>query len=90
MLMFIDEAARNRRTSGRKWGWSLVGKRCVQRRHFVRGQRYSILPVPTLDGIIANDVIEGSVTTRDFVTFLKELVVCDLRIQHYGAIIAYS
>jgi transposase len=35
MLMFIDEAARNRLTSGRKWGWSLVGKRCVQRRHFV-------------------------------------------------------
>ena len=75
MLMFIDEVARNRKTSGRKWGWSLIGKRCIQRWHFVRGQRYSILPVLTLDGIIAHDVIKGSVTTNDFVTFLRELVV---------------
>src|ERR1700722_19440881 len=55
MLMFIDEAAWNKKTSGRKKGWSLVGKRCVQRRCFVRGQRYSILPVLTLDGIITYD-----------------------------------
>jgi len=75
MLIFIDEAARNRKTSGRKWGWSLIGKRCIQRQHFVWGQQYSILPVLTLDGIIAHDVIEGSVTMNDFVTFLHELVV---------------
>jgi transposase len=75
MLMFVDEAARNRKTSGRKMGWSLVGTRCIQRRCFVRGQRYSILPILTLDGIITHDVIEGSVTTQTFVTFLRELVV---------------
>jgi transposase len=80
MLMFIDEAARNRRTSGRNWGWSIVGKRCVQRWCFVRGQRYSILPVLTLNGIIAHDIIEGSVTTKDFVTFLWECVVSDLHL----------
>ncbi|EDR05955.1 uncharacterized protein LACBIDRAFT_294716 [Laccaria bicolor S238N-H82] len=36
MLMFLDEAARNRKTSGRTRGWALVGRRCVQRRlrHF--------------------------------------------------------
>ena len=76
MFMFIDESAKNERTSGRKKGWATVGKRCVQRRCFVRGQRYSILPVLTLDGIIAHDIIEGSVTADRFLAFLRELVVC--------------
>jgi hypothetical protein len=75
MLMFVDEAARNKRTSGRSKGWALKGKRCFQRRCFVRGKRYSILPVLTLDGIITYDVIEGSVTAARFVEFLRELVV---------------
>jgi DDE superfamily endonuclease len=41
----------------------------------VRGKRFSILPILTLDGIIAYDIIEGSVTTEHFVQFLQELVV---------------
>ena len=74
-LMFVDEAARNRKTSGRSKGWALVGRRCVQRRFFVRGQRYSILPILTMDGIITHDIIPGSVTSERFVQFLRELVV---------------
>jgi hypothetical protein len=76
MLIFTDEAARNRRTSARTKGWALVGKRCVQRQHFIRGQRFSILPILTLDGIIAYDIIPGSVDSERFVQFLRELVVC--------------
>ena len=75
MLIFIDEAARNRRASARAKGWSLVGRRCVQRRHFIRGQRFSILPILTLDGIITYDIIPGSVDSKRFVQFLRELVV---------------
>ena len=36
----------------------------------VRGRCYSILPVLTLDGLIAWDIIEGSVTSERFVQFL--------------------
>jgi hypothetical protein len=75
MLMFVDEAARNKRTSGRTKGWSVVGKRCVQRRCFSRGERFLILPILTLDGIITYDVIPGSVTSTRFLQFLRELVV---------------
>jgi transposase len=75
MLMFVDEAARNRRTSGRSRGWSSRGLRCFQRRFFVRGQRYSILPIITLDGIITHDIIPGSVTSARFIQFLRELVI---------------
>jgi transposase len=76
MLMFVDEAARNKKTPSRKMGWSLRGRRCVQRRCFIRGQHFSILPVLTLDGIIAHDIIPGSVTSDLFVRFLREHVVC--------------
>ncbi|KAJ8509197.1 hypothetical protein ONZ45_g8604 [Pleurotus djamor] len=75
MLMFVDEAARNRRTSARTQGWARRGARCVQRRFFVRGQRYSILPILTLDGIITYDIIHGSVTSERFLKFLREFVM---------------
>ena len=75
MLMFIDEAARNKRTSARMKGWSSVGKRCVQRTCFGHGRRFSILPILTLDGIITYDIVPGSVTSQRFLRFLRELVV---------------
>ena len=75
MLMFGDEAAKDERTSARRRGWSGLGHRCVQRKCFVRGRRYSILPILTLDGIVAYDIIEGSVTSERFLQFLRELVV---------------
>ncbi|KDQ52474.1 hypothetical protein JAAARDRAFT_138493, partial [Jaapia argillacea MUCL 33604] len=39
------------------------------------GKRYSILPILTLDGIVAYDIIEGSVTSEQFVQFLREHVI---------------
>ena len=60
MLMFIDEAARDRRTSMRKTGYVLLGSQLTVPYHFVHGTRVSILPVLTLDGIIAYDIIPGA------------------------------
>jgi hypothetical protein len=74
-LMFGDEASKDERTSNRRKGWSRRGVRCVQRKCFVRGNRYSLLPIITLDGIITHDIIRGSVTSERFVEFLRELVV---------------
>jgi transposase len=75
MLMFVDEAACNCKVSGRTKGWASVGRRCIQHRYFVRGQRYSILPILTMDGIITHDIIPGSVSSERFVQFLRELVI---------------
>jgi len=82
MVMFIDEAAKNKKNPTRKMGWSLKGQRSFQRRCFVRSQRFSILPVLTLDGIIAHDIIPGSVTSAIFVDFLQEHVVGYLSLVH--------
>ena len=75
MLMFGDDAAKDKCTSARRRGWSGLGRRCVQRKCFVQGHCYSILPILTLDGIVAYDIIEGSVTSKRFLRFLCELVV---------------
>ena len=75
MLIFIDEAAHNRRASAWAKGWSLIERRCVQRRHFIHRQRFSILPILMLNGIITYDIILGSVDSKHFVQFLCELVV---------------
>ena len=76
MLMFMDQTAKDERTTARQMGWSRIGTPCVQWACFVHGRHYSILPVPTLDGLITWDIIEGSVTSEQFVRFLCEMVVC--------------
>ena len=77
MDMFTDESAKDDRTDFRKKGWSWVGTRCIQKRRFVRERRYTILPILTLDGIIAYDITEGPVTGDRFVQFLREMVVSE-------------
>ena len=76
MLMFVNKVARNKKTSARMNGWSLVGKQCMQRRYFGHGQRFLILPILILDSIITYNIISKSVTSQRFLQFLCELVVC--------------
>ena len=78
MLMFADESAVDRRATARKRGWAPLSSRCVQRHCFVRGQRYSLVPILTLDGLVTFKIFEGSVTSERFVEFLKEFVVSSL------------
>jgi transposase len=75
MLMFTDESAKDWRTVACRHGWALAGQRCLQRQPFIRGERYSILLVLTLDGFMTYDIIYGSVTSARFLQFLREFVV---------------
>ena len=75
MLMFIDEAANNHHTLGRSRSWAFTGDRCIQHRFFVHGQRFYILPVLTIDGLITHDIILGSINVEHFFQFLQELVI---------------
>ncbi|OAX36843.1 hypothetical protein K503DRAFT_660889, partial [Rhizopogon vinicolor AM-OR11-026] len=45
MLMFGDKAAKNGHTLARSTGYSPRGTRCVQSGCFIRGTRWSILPI---------------------------------------------
>lgn len=59
-------------------GWAALGRACVRRETWLRGQRYSVLPALTSDGIIALDIFEGSVTKEKFIQWLKTHLVCSL------------
>jgi hypothetical protein len=74
-LMFTDEAAKDDRTHCRTHGYSPAGVPCVERTVWVRNQRISVTPLLTLDGIIAYELFDGSVTSDRFIQFLREQVV---------------
>ena len=76
LFVFIDESAVDNRTVQRSQGWSAVGGHSVSRCTFLRGKRHSILPALSSDGIIALEVIEGSVNKERFLEFLHDRIVC--------------
>jgi hypothetical protein len=74
--MFTDEAVKDSQTHSRTHGYSDVGTRCAEHSVTIRGSHISVLPLLTLDGIVAYDLIEGAVLSAHFVHFLREQVVC--------------
>ena len=75
VFIALDESAVDSKTMQRTHGWSPVGIQCVQRMSFLRGVRYSILPALTTDGIIALEIVEGSITKEQFLSFLENQIV---------------
>ena len=70
--VWLDEASVDDKTNQRQRGWSSVGQACVCRDTFIRGQRYSVLPALTCDGLIALDIFEGAVNKEKFLQFINE------------------
>src|ERR1700685_3342521 len=52
-FVWLDEASVDDHTNQRRNGWAPLGRACVQRYTFIRGQRFSVLPALSVDGIIA-------------------------------------
>ena len=75
-LVFIDEAGVDDHTNVRSRGWAPLGMACVRRTSFLRGQKFSILPALSLDGILTLDIFEGSVDRERFLGFLRNYLVC--------------
>lgn len=74
-IVWLDESSVDDMTNQRRRGWAEMGRACVRRDTFIGGQRYSILPALTVEGIIALDIFEGSVTKEKFLQFLEENLV---------------
>lgn len=75
-FIWLDEASVDDQTNHRNMGWAALGRACVCRTAFMRGQRFSVLPALTCDGIIAMDIFEGSVTKERFLGFIEKQIVC--------------
>ena len=75
-LGFIDEVSKDERTSARSRGRSRKGTRAVRKGVFVRGRRFSATGLLTIDGMVSNTVVEGSMTRDFFLEYLESKVVC--------------
>jgi transposase len=74
-FVWLDEASVDDRTNQRHVGWASLGRACVRRATFLRGQRFSVLPALSFEGIVALDIFEGSVTKEKFTTFVLQQLV---------------
>jgi len=73
--VWLDKASMDDCTNQCTMGWAEMGRACVCHAAFVRGQRFSVLPALTCEGMIALNIFEGSVNKECFLTFLDEQVV---------------
>ena len=80
-FVWLDESSVDDKTNQRNQGWADLGRACVRRATFIRGQRYSVLPALTADGFIALDIFKGSVNKDQFTQFLNEELSVDLDAQ---------
>jgi hypothetical protein len=77
-FVWLDESLSDDITMHCTSRWASMGQACVRQATFLQGKRYSILPALTLDGVIAMDLFEGSVTKEKFMSFLQNHLVCNL------------
>ena len=77
-LGFIDEASKDCRSIGRRFGRSVKNQRAKKKQPFVRGCRVSATGLLTLDGVVAQTMVEGSMTKDLFLAFLEHMVVSAL------------
>jgi transposase len=80
-LGFLDEVSKDERTAFRTQGRSRKGTRASRKGVFVRGRRFSAEGLLSIDGMIANTVVEGSMTRALFLEYLEFTVVSQCQFQ---------
>jgi hypothetical protein len=75
MLLWLDETGCDRRNSTRKKAYSIRGITPRDHRILVRGVRYSVVPVVSVDGIHDIHIIEGTMNGERFEDFLRTTVL---------------
>ena len=74
-LGFLDEVSKDEQTSFRACGRSQKRTRAVWKGVFVQGRHFSAEGLLTIDGMISNMVVEGSMTRAMFLEYLEFSVV---------------
>ena len=73
---FLDEVSKDEQTSARSHGWSKKGTCAIKKGVFVHGWHFSATGLLTINGMISNTVVEGSMTRDLFLEYLEFTVVC--------------
>ena len=75
MLVFLDETACDRRSSLRKFGYSLLGKRALSTSLLVHGVRYSAIKILTVEGIQDSYITSQNTNAEKFEDFVDKCLV---------------
>ena len=70
-------AAQDKRNYGRKWGRAFRGERTTTRAVFVRGKRFSLVPVLSYYGLLDWYIVEGGLDAARFLDFVQRCVARD-------------
>ena len=74
-LLYLDESACNERTMDRKYGWSEVGTPAPMMTSAKRSEKWSILPLYSMEGFIQWEVVQGLYNAEIFENFVRERVL---------------
>ncbi|KAJ7314992.1 hypothetical protein DFH08DRAFT_820961 [Mycena albidolilacea] len=74
-LGFLDETSKNDHTYSQGYGRAKRGSRAKMKQEFVRGMRLTATGLLTVDGMLANRVVEGSMKHPDYLDFIEHKVV---------------
>jgi hypothetical protein len=74
-LGFLDETSKNDSTYSRGYGQAKKGSHAKMKEEFVRGARLTATGLLTVDGMLANRVVEGSMKHPDYLNFIEHKVV---------------
>jgi len=74
-LLFLDESAANERTSDRKYGWGPIGVTPHLYQPLKRTERWSILPVYTIDGFLTWEIMQAGFDKQSFNDFVRNQVL---------------
>lgn len=78
MIIFLDETGTDRRDTFRKKGYSLRGRPARAQKLLVRGEHISAICLMSTEGMLACDVVSGSVDGDRFLEFVENSLLPNL------------
>lgn len=74
-LVFVNESVYNERTGDRQYGWGPSGQRVRVKRWLKKSERWSLLPVYTLEGYIKSILFKGSIMAKIFQEWIRDNIL---------------
>lgn len=72
-LCFCDESAVNENSTQRRWGWGLLGHKVEVTIDYNRVKRHSLLPLLSIKGYIALEVIQDSYNEERYLEWIEKV-----------------
>ena len=79
LLVCVDETGSDHRDHARKYGYAIRGQYPVYHRLLERGPRVSAIAAMSTEGVIALDLLKGSVNSDTFIDFIRGSLIPNMQ-----------